>query len=277
MRKTPPAIAKINTATKTQLRSKRTKLRALKHRHDALIDRLARSLSEGGMSQYIITDREAFVFAAANLKGAKSVAARIARRALLQSCSPLPQGQDKAKREVPRPTRIVIEDHRPTILPALVPQTPPEGPLSIEKAITAAKAHSVAKTPAFALLDAFKATTDLPWDSAATLLFNSGILHERLSVDTISMAAAARCFWDRWQLARDTYQAAVHLGQVEAANGEWGLIEADQVGELLPRFSVPKSALRNEWLVRLIPKLPTSLIDLDFHAVTYTPLFTVPM
>ena len=64
--------------------------------------------------------------------------------------------------------------------------------------------------------------------------------------------------WERWQLARDNYRAAVHVDEVKPSAGDWGLWEAVQIDELLPEFSLPRAAIRNEWLDRLVRNPPTS-------------------
>ena len=268
----------IKATLSTQIRARRTKARALKQRRDALIDGLARTLPPFTVSADILTGREAFVLLAGNLKGAKSVAQRLSRRALLQSTTTLPSPRITATTPEPaRPTRIVAEAMRPAVLPGLVAELPEQQLLSIEDAITAAMNNAADGKPPFKILDHFRSATSLDWNPAAEMLFHAGVFRGRLDPVSVAMTASARRFWERWQLARDNYRAAVHLGQIGSSEGDWGLLEADQLDELLPEFSLPRSAIRNEWLVRLVRKPPTSLFDLDFHATTARPLFTVPM
>lgn len=272
---TPP-LSVIRRSVSAQKRDRRASTRALKRRHDALITRLARSVSPATISAELFTGIEGFVLLAGHLVGAKLVANRVARRAVLQTGRPLPSPSATARQAVPRPKRIVAEAARPGVLPGLVDEHPDNRLLSVEAAILEAMTSVEAGQTAFRILDCFRSTTALNWEAAAAMLLNAGVISDRLDDVTISMAANARRFWDRWQLARDGYRAAFHLGQVKPAEGEWGLIDADEIEQILPGFPVPKSAIRAFWLVRMIRKSPSSLLDLDFHAASGRPLFTLP-
>lgn len=163
----------VKKAISAQIRDRRASVRALKQRRDALMDGLARTLPPFTVSADILTGREAFMLVAGNLKGAKSVAQRLSRRALLQSTTTLPSPQiTTTTPERPRPTRIVAEAMRPAVLPGLVVELPEQQLLSIEDAITAAMKNADDGKPPFTILDRFRSVTSLDWNSAAGMLFH---------------------------------------------------------------------------------------------------------
>jgi hypothetical protein len=229
------SISTTKAAISTQIRARRAKMRALKQRRDALLNLLARSLPLPFVPADFVTGRDAFTLVAGHLVGAKPVAARVARRAVLRSGRTLNHSALMPRRDVMRPSRIVAEASRPCVIPGLVTESPDHQLLSVEEAIAAAMEDAAAGRTAFRVLNRFRSTTDLGWEIAAAMLVNAGVFRDQLSAETMSMTAEARRFWERWQLARVAYHAAVHLGQVRQIGGDWGLLEVDDVGELRKR------------------------------------------
>jgi len=91
------------------------------------------------------------------------------------------------------------------------------------------------------------------------------------------MIMNARAFWDRLAEFRRIYGNAVGLGQVEAAAGTWGFVEASELPAWLPGLEVPLMHRRETFLVRVVP-CGRPFLELDVHAFpSYRALFRVPL
>ena len=197
-----------------------------------------------------------------------------ARRRVPFEAPPITKKALGEPRLVARPTWILRERHRPAIFPGVVESEPPPPSLAPVTAILSdLEAILDSGQHSYRALDWLHSVSGLPWSRCAKIL---KALEGPVDDGAIKMLEAARGFWEQLARFRGVYTSAISLGQIEAAEGDWALVEASELSDWLPHLHVPRMHRRDEFLVRLAPR-DEPLLDLDFHAKGYRPLFMVPM
>lgn len=283
--KNSPELARIKEAAATKLRAQRTKLRALKQRRTALFSSLARCISMPMIAECLIDPLSAFELSARHLSTAKRAANRIERAAFLLSGVPGVNAAEFGRKVVERPRRRLWNRVRPSLRPELVDEEIETPLLPLETTLNIAGVEAGEGTSPVKVLDRFRARVGCDWAQAARMLAGAGVFPGTLNADTIESAASARRFWQHWQSSCRAYHAAVHLGQIEGIEGDWGLLTATEFDQLLPgtslyqllpRISLPQNASRHQWLAQLFRDRASSSVELDLHAANYKPVITIP-
>ena len=176
---------------------------------------------------------------------------------------------------VSRPSKVLREPRRPTVVPGLVePEPPAKSQAPMTTILDELGAHLRVGVHRYWALDWLHSTTGLDWPHCSEILRNLGF---PVDEGAIAMIMAARTFWDRLAEFRRIHTNAVHLGEVEAAVGTWAFVESSELPAWLPGLEVPLMHRRATYLVRLVPCW-RPFLDLDFHGLpSYRPLFTVPL
>ena len=74
---------------------------------------------------------------------------------------------------------------------------------------------------------------------------------------------------ERVGAGRDEYAALVMEDGLERAEGDWALLEHDDLLNLLPRVRIPERLVRREYLLRLHTGEFDNLTCLDIHSMDY--------
>lgn len=177
-------------------------------------------------------------------------------------------------RIIPRPTHVIRESHRPSLIPALADSTPPPRSLApLNEILDQLDTRIATGQHPYAVLDWLHSITAIPWPRCAEVSRARG---QSIDDDAVKMVSGARNFWDRLGEFRHTYRNAVALGQVPSVEGAWGIVDAAELAAWLPGLHVPRMHIRQTFLVRVVPR--GKWHDLDFHGFpSYRALFRLPM
>lgn len=174
-----------------------------------------------------------------------------------------------------RPAHTLCERHRPSVISALAnPAPPPRSLAPLNEILELLDARITTGQHQYSTLDWLHSATGFSWGKCAEIL-----RARDLAVDkgAVAMLTAARNFWDRLHEFQRIYHNAVRLGQVEAAEGDWGIVEAAELDDWLPGLHVPLMHRRSTYLVR-VASHGRPLQNLDFHGwPSSLPLFRVPV
>ena len=224
-----------------------------------------------------LTPDDSLLLAVGDLNAIKAAVPRLLRFAygVQAPCSP-PSRPSPMIPSPARPRRKARRGDALPIQPWIVKDRKVSTRISVQAGLVEAAQSYQQGATATELLDQFQAATALPWSVARDLLATHGRLQAAVADDLVQEMIRAREFWMAWRNARENYKAAVALGQIQAAPGDWGLVEAPSVPRLLPEFSLPREEFRGEYLIRLVI-VGGGQIELSFFSKTYRPAFWITL
>lgn len=242
-------------ATNKRGRNRRLKVRQKQGRREAMFQRLGGLLPTQDLLDSVLAPSEAFGLQYLTLQKAWAMESLIR----LRLCRPSRPDSDDTVLPVDTPhsdiaAPVLHTSRRSLIFPWLVPPVRRGLSAGMSFANLMIEAESWKKNAwidPYAILDRLHGFCG-SWEKAAELELRLGLISTQITSETIAAIAAARAFWNVWSAGVHHYRVAVEAGLLQRMDGSnWACFDHPGLMELLPGVGLPRSVLRDFYIVRL--------------------------
>ena len=228
-----------------------------------------------------LSDKEGQEFHHSHLGRVRTLVKKFKRRSMFLSfgAPELPAAPEGTLKVVGRPTRRLQKSRR-GLLPGryeapAIPLPVVAGVMSHEDALKILENPALLSYCRLRLLQAAQKILKVDLIFLGTLLGRiTGVRYKKKEMAAYERIAMFHSFYFAGQ---ENYAVAVVEDGLERAEGDWALLEHDDLLNLLPRVRIPERLVRREYLLNLHTGEFGNLACLDIHSMDYDPLMRCEM
>ena len=221
-----------------------------------------------------LSPEEGQEFHHSHLGRVRTLVKKLERRSFYASFDPveLPPAPEGTLKVVGRPTRRLQKSRRGLLPGRFSAPAPPAlaRPYSHDETFKALRALAQRSYCRLRMLELMKNVTRIELKFCATILGTiTGVPYKKREIAAFERIGMFHSFYYAGQ---ENYAVLVMEDGLERAEGDWALLEHDDLLNLLPGLRIPDRLVRREYLLRLHTGEFGNLTCLDIHSLSYAPL-----